>query len=102
MRGAPKRIRTSDLCLRRAALYPAELWVRRADLATAAISGKARESLLAMHEARCGPSQPPSRHGLSRSRRTVRGEPWPPEQSGLARRGCEATGLGAGRASAVR
>ena len=26
--GAPKRIRTSDLCLRRAALYPAELWVR--------------------------------------------------------------------------
>ena len=25
--GAPKRIRTSDLCLRRAALYPAELWV---------------------------------------------------------------------------
>ena len=26
--GAPKRIRTSDLCLRRAALYPAELWVQ--------------------------------------------------------------------------
>ena len=26
--GAPKRIRTSGLCLRRAALYPAELWVR--------------------------------------------------------------------------
>ena len=25
--GAPMRIRTSDLCLRRAALYPAELWV---------------------------------------------------------------------------
>ena len=28
-RGAPKRIRTSGLCLRRAALYPAELWVHR-------------------------------------------------------------------------
>ena len=28
--GAPERIRTSDLCLRRAALYPAELRVRRA------------------------------------------------------------------------
>ncbi len=27
--GAPKRIRTSDLCLRRATLYPAELWVLR-------------------------------------------------------------------------
>ena len=27
--GAPKRIRTSGLCLRRAALYPAELWVHR-------------------------------------------------------------------------
>ena len=27
--GAPERIRTSDLCLRRAALYPAELRVRR-------------------------------------------------------------------------
>ena len=26
--GAPDWIRTSDLCLRRAALYPAELWVR--------------------------------------------------------------------------
>src|SRR5512139_4352120 len=26
--GAPKRIRTSGLCLRRATLYPAELWVR--------------------------------------------------------------------------
>jgi hypothetical protein len=26
--GAPNRIRTCDLCLRRAALYPAELWVR--------------------------------------------------------------------------
>ena len=26
--GAPDRIRTCDLCLRRAALYPAELWVR--------------------------------------------------------------------------
>ena len=26
--GAPERIRTSDLCLRRAALYPAELRVR--------------------------------------------------------------------------
>jgi hypothetical protein len=25
--GALERIRTSDLCLRRAALYPAELWV---------------------------------------------------------------------------
>ena len=25
--GGPKRIRTSGLCLRRAALYPAELWV---------------------------------------------------------------------------
>ena len=24
--GGPKRIRTSGLCLRRAALYPAELW----------------------------------------------------------------------------
>ena len=30
MSGAPKRIRTSDLCLRRAALYPAELWVPEA------------------------------------------------------------------------
>ena len=28
--GAPSRIRTCDLCLRRAALYPAELWVPRA------------------------------------------------------------------------
>lgn len=28
--GAPDRIRTCDLCLRRAALYPAELRVRRA------------------------------------------------------------------------
>ena len=27
--GAPERIRTSDLCLRRAALYPAELVKRR-------------------------------------------------------------------------
>ena len=27
MGGAPSRIRTCDLCLRRAALYPAELWV---------------------------------------------------------------------------
>ena len=26
--GAPSRIRTYDLCLRRAALYPAELWVQ--------------------------------------------------------------------------
>ena len=29
MIGAPERIRTSDLCLRRAALYPAELRARR-------------------------------------------------------------------------
>ena len=28
--GAPERIRTSDLCLRRAALYPAELRVLKA------------------------------------------------------------------------
>ena len=27
--GGPKRIRTSGLCLRRAALYPAELWDHR-------------------------------------------------------------------------
>ena len=27
--GAPKGIRTSDLCLRRATLYPAELWVHK-------------------------------------------------------------------------
>src|ERR1700682_3650435 len=30
--GAPERIRTSDLCLRRAALYPAELRVPAPDL----------------------------------------------------------------------
>ena len=30
--GAPMRIRTSDLCLRRAALYPAELWVPKCDI----------------------------------------------------------------------
>src|ERR1700682_3707171 len=30
--GAPERIRTSDLCLRRAALYPAELRVPTPDL----------------------------------------------------------------------
>ena len=33
MSGAPERIRTSDLCLRRAALYPAELRVRLAVVA---------------------------------------------------------------------
>ena len=31
--GAPKRIRTSGLCLRRAALYPAELWVPECSIA---------------------------------------------------------------------
>ena len=28
--GAPRGIRTPDLCLRRAALYPAELWAHKA------------------------------------------------------------------------
>jgi hypothetical protein len=37
--GAPERIRTSDLCLRRAALYPAELRARAALIAEAVASG---------------------------------------------------------------
>ena len=38
--GAPERIRTSDLCLRRAALYPAELRVRRAAFAASGTSNE--------------------------------------------------------------
>ena len=56
--GAPDRIRTCDLRLRRAALYPAELRVRRAGLepwaenaGTLRQSGRARK--------RSGPSPPP-------------------------------------------
>ena len=40
--GAPKRIRTSGLCLRRAALYPAELWVRKPSLSRRGARGQAR------------------------------------------------------------
>ena len=48
--GAPNWIRTSDLCLRRATLYPAELWVRlvRNSLVDGAIqhlSGQGKQSI---------------------------------------------------------
>ena len=50
--GAPNWIRTSDLCLRRATLYPAELWVQlvRNSLVDGAIqhlSGQGKQSIVA-------------------------------------------------------
>jgi hypothetical protein len=63
--GAPDKIRTCDLCLRRAALYPAELRARVAIFIAepgrygnaAKRRGTARESAAAPCEKRCGTSR---------------------------------------------
>src|SRR5690606_8539848 len=59
--GAPDRIRTCDLCLRRAALYPAELRVRwralsKAGSAPPALVGRAVDWLERAETAACSPT----------------------------------------------
>jgi hypothetical protein len=51
--GAPERIRTSDLCLRRAALYPAELRVPVKTQRTLSISFSVIEALYCNHGCFC-------------------------------------------------
>ena len=51
--GAPERIRTSDLCLRRAALYPAELRVPVKTHRTLSISFSVIEALYCNHGCFC-------------------------------------------------
>src|SRR4051812_8822166 len=52
--GAPDTIRTCDLCLRRATLYPAELRVRAGHLADWAGGGNASDRPIWRLWARCG------------------------------------------------
>ena len=63
--GAPDRIRTCGLCLRRAALYPAELRVRgSARLALGGLSGKPGQGMREAPRAGGGvPTRRPCRHG---------------------------------------
>ena len=52
--GAPAAIRTRDLCLRRAALYPAELRVRRPRPRTVGVDGRNLAKALAVRNRRFG------------------------------------------------
>ena len=63
--GAPGRIRTYDLCLRRAALYPAELRVR----AKALIAHSGRLG-------KCPLKRPPVREGSGKTRGKARAFYW--------------------------